>query len=574
MYTEGNRNNPYSFDDYLLVRDNFNYYKDDKFLQSLLKKYTEDEFDNIDKEMRELSDIVSFRHRDLVNESAKLENRLKCTQVQHYDAFNHRIDRINRCAETEILEKEIFDLGLFDSKRNTAWSRFAKLLLLYQNGEFGVMCPIACTHGMIWLMKKYLDELSPESKKIFHHLRDGILGDKRNSYGVGAQFLTEIQGGSDVPSNLAEAVFEEEEGEDGYSNCWRIYGQKFFCSAMQCDYALVTAKPKDTPTAKKVAVFLVPSWLPGNKDKEIRNSFTIDRLKRKMGTAELPTAEITYNGAVAYPIGPFDKGLANIVGIVLTLSRLHIAIGTAAAGLRGAREAYLYAQFREAFGVSIDNFPMMTNQINRLNNFAKRTAAGCFKIYKEFIDLGETFKAGLKELMTIDDLYLRKRWFRLRELILLQKIVLAYKGPEIIRLGISFFGGHGIMEDFSAAPRLVRDAFIMELWEGPRNVLLTQIHRDFSRVKDWYPAEDFVRDILDGMDPDLVEPMAAEFSRIMAHESLLVNDEETLTICRDWEDFSNELFKFYQLQALYELDYKEEPLKFSKLLKKFKKRIS
>ncbi|GAH17671.1 unnamed protein product, partial [marine sediment metagenome] len=49
-----------------------------------------------------------------------------------------------------------------------------------------------------------------------------------------------------------------------------------------------------------------------------------------MGTAELPTAEITYNGAVAYPIGPLEKGLADIVGIVLSLSRIHVAFGMAA----------------------------------------------------------------------------------------------------------------------------------------------------------------------------------------------------------------------------------------------------
>jgi alkylation response protein AidB-like acyl-CoA dehydrogenase len=571
MYTEGNRDNPYSFDDYLLVRDNLNYYKDDEFFQALIKKYVGDEFEKIDKELRELSELVSFRYKDLVEKSATLEHRIKCTLVQHFDGFNHRIDRINRCAETEILEKEIFNIGLFDPERNTPWSRFAKLFLLYQNGEFGVMCPIACTHGMVWLMKKYEDTLSPELKTIYHHVRDGILNGNKTDYGIGAQFLTEIQGGSDVPSNLVEAVFEEEEGEDGYSNCWRIYGQKFFCSAMQCDYAVVTAKPKGTETSKKVAIFLVPSWLPGNKEKEIRNSYTIDRLKQKMGTAELPTAEVTYNGAVAYPIGPMEKGLANVVGIVLTLSRLHIAIGTATAALRGAREADLYAQFREAFGVPIDHFPMMINQINELNNFAKRTATGTFKIYAEFIELGETLKAGLKELAEIEDIAMRKRWFRLRELILLQKIVLAYQAPEIIRLGISFMGGNGIMEDFSSAPRFIRDAYIMELWEGPRNVLLMQIHRDFSRVKDWYPADEFVRDILGGTDPDIVEPLAAEFLRIMSHENILVKNPETLAICRDWENFSNELFEAYQLQALYELNYKGKPLEFKKLLRRFRK---
>ncbi|MCK4688085.1 MAG: acyl-CoA dehydrogenase, partial [Candidatus Lokiarchaeota archaeon] len=109
---EGNRNNPYSFDDYLFVRNHFNYYRDDEFLQALVKKYTGDEFENIDRDLRALSDYVSFRFRDLSDKANELENRIKVTKVKHYDAHNHRIDRIERCMETETLEREIFSLGL------------------------------------------------------------------------------------------------------------------------------------------------------------------------------------------------------------------------------------------------------------------------------------------------------------------------------------------------------------------------------------------------------------------------------------------------------------------------------
>ncbi|MFX1574572.1 MAG: acyl-CoA dehydrogenase family protein [Promethearchaeota archaeon] len=565
---EGNRNNPYSFDDFLYVRNHFNYYRDDDFLQTLVKKFTGEEFGEIDRDLKALSDYVSFRFRDLADKANELENRIKVTKLKHYDAHNHHIDRIERCLETEILEREIFSLGLFDPARNTPWSRFAKMFLLYQNGEAGVMCPIACTHGMVWLMQKYEDSLDEEAKRILNSVRDGINGD----YKLGAQFVTEIQGGSDVPSNLVEAVFEKEKGHDGYSNVWRLYGQKFFCSAMQADYAVVTAKPKGVESSTKVAAFVVPSWLSGNKEKEIRNSFTIDRLKQKLGTAELPTAEITYNGAVAYPIGPLEKGLANIVGIVLSLSRLHVAFGMAAGTLRVAREAVLYSQFRNAFGVPVSSFPFMINQINDLVHAAKRSAAGTFKVYSEYIHFGEELISGIKDLEKIENLEERKRRFRLRELIMLQKIVVADEAPALIRRAISFFGGHGIMEDFLSFPRLHRDSLIMELWEGPRLVLLTQIHRDIQRVKKWYPADEFCRDLLEGVDNDVIEVYTHEFSRIMSHDSFLRNDEETLAICRDWEEFSTKLFIKYQEQALEELDYHEKPLKFSKLLRKFKKR--
>ena len=564
---EGNRDNPYSFDDYIFVKDGFNYYRDDEFFQALVKKYVPaSEFDKIDSELRELSDIVSYRFRDLAKEANRLENREKCTIIQHYDAYNHRIDRIKRCAETETLEREIFDLGVFDPSRNSAWSKFVKMFLLYQNGEFGVMCPIACTHGAVELLQKYENDLGAEAQNVLASIRDGVGG-----YALGSQFVSEIQGGSDVPANLVEAVFEEEEGPDGVSNCWRLYGQKFFCSAMQADYSIVTAKPKNVPSSTRVAAFAVPAWLPGNKKREIRNSYTIDRLKQKLGTAELPTAEITYNGAVAYPIGPLKKGLADIVGIVLSLSRLHVAFGMAAGGLKVAREAILYSQFRAAFGVPISAFPLMINQINDLNHHAMRAAAGAFKVYSEYIHFNEQLVSGIRELERIDDLDERKRRFRLRELIMLQKIVVADDAPAEIRKAISFFGGHGIMEDFIDFSRFHRDSLIMELWEGPRNVLLTQIHRDFQRVADWYAADDFVREILEGADPQVVEDLAAQFQKIISHDSLLRSDMKTLQICRDWEELSTNLFHEYQDQALDELDYTGKPLKFSKLLRKFKK---
>ncbi len=124
---EGNRNNPYTFDDFLLVRNRFDYYQDDPFFQALVKKYTGSESSKIDKELRELSQKVSFRFRDLADEANRIENRAKVTHVQQYDAFHHRIDRIVRCMETQTLEREVFNLGLFDPKRNTAWSRFCKM---------------------------------------------------------------------------------------------------------------------------------------------------------------------------------------------------------------------------------------------------------------------------------------------------------------------------------------------------------------------------------------------------------------------------------------------------------------
>jgi hypothetical protein len=65
------------------------------------------------------------------------------------------------------------------------------------------------------------------------------------------------------------------------------------------------------------------------------------------------TAELTFNGAVAYPVGPLDKGVDNVVGIVLTYSRLTVGLLAAAFMTRAVREAKKYSEFHNAFGLTI-----------------------------------------------------------------------------------------------------------------------------------------------------------------------------------------------------------------------------
>jgi alkylation response protein AidB-like acyl-CoA dehydrogenase len=150
--------------------------------------------------------------------------------------------------------------------------------------------------------------------------------------------MSEIQGGSDIPSNLLEAVPENDH--------YRLYGSKFFTSAVHADYAVVTAKVSGS---EEIGTFIVPSWMPGNKESETRNNFRINRIKWKMGTCEVPTAELDYDGAICYSVGPTNRGVANAVGIVLSLSRIGIGISSAASITRAAREAQLYAEFPGRF---------------------------------------------------------------------------------------------------------------------------------------------------------------------------------------------------------------------------------
>ena len=203
-----------------------------------------------DRQARKISKKASFAWRELAEAAARPE---KQPFMIHYDGHHNRIDRIVRPRETEIMEKEVFGHRFFSDEFSPG-VKLIRMFLVYQNGEACIGCPVTCTEGLVKLLEKYAD--TPETKQILKHCKEGIEGD----VAIGAQYLSEIQGGSDVPANILEAVQK--------GDTWRLYGSKFFCSATHADYVLVTAKPKDS---EKVALFVMPSWLPGNKRKEIRN---------------------------------------------------------------------------------------------------------------------------------------------------------------------------------------------------------------------------------------------------------------------------------------------------------------
>jgi alkylation response protein AidB-like acyl-CoA dehydrogenase len=190
--------------------------------------------------------------------------------------------------------------------------------------------------------------------------------------------------------------------------------------------------------------------------------------------------------------------------------------------LRAAREALMYSEFRDVFGRKISQFPLAAHQVQDLVESAQRTIAGAFKLYDMYIKLGRKLLPGLK---SDEPLEILKQRFILRELILMQKITTAYESVNVIRKAMSIFGGHGVMEEFSSLPRLLRDAMVNELWEGPRNVLLTQIYRDLQRAARWYDPAGFVADTLKGV------PRAAG----------------------EWEEFCDGFFRAYQEQALEEV---------------------
>ncbi len=335
--------------------------------------------------------------------------------------------------------------------------RYGMAYLGAQVGEAGVSCPLACTDGFV----RAVDELecAEEVKAAAAHIRMQAPGGPVHA----AQFVTEAQGGSDAATNLVQAT----PVGDG---SWRLSGNKFFCSNLPAQYWAVTARPVDGPAGPRgVALFMVPRALPSGE----ANGFRVERLKDKLGTRALPTAEITLDGAIGWPIGPLQAGLKNMVRIVLTTSRFWT--GLAGIGLiRGAeRVATTYAEFRHAFGGPIARFPLVAEALDTLRKDRVHMLAAAFDVLSSWQATAAAETAGVPPD--------RNLAIRSRVLVQLFKTWATRRSTQRVHDAIIVLGGNGIEERFSPLPRLLRDAVILETWEGPHGLLLSRGLSDLQR---------------------------------------------------------------------------------------------
>src|SRR5262249_1288638 len=129
------------------------------------------------------------------------------------------------------------------------------------------------------------------------------------------QWMTERSGGSDVGGTETQA---RPDGDGRF----RLYGAKWFTSAVTSEMALTLARPEGAlPGSAGLSLFYVET-----RDAEGRlQGIRVDRLKDKLGTRALPTAELTLQGALARPVGELGSGVRKIAPL-LNLTRLHNAV--------------------------------------------------------------------------------------------------------------------------------------------------------------------------------------------------------------------------------------------------------
>ena len=106
--------------------------------------------------------------------------------------------------------------------------------------------------------------------------------------------MTEKDGGSDVTGSTATSAMSV----DG-SKC-KLYGYKWFSSATDADMTLSLARfPQNVGELDSRKSKIAMVFLKIRKQDETLNNIEIVRLKDKLGTRQLPTAELVLRGTEA-----------------------------------------------------------------------------------------------------------------------------------------------------------------------------------------------------------------------------------------------------------------------------------
>jgi len=372
-------------------------------------------------------------------------------RLERYDGIGRRTETIVFHPDYHAIGRAVYRTGVMSGYAEPG-GESAQLVFFYllgQDGEAGHCCPLACTAGLIKLIQRRGD------KDLQARFLPALLDADYDTHAHGSQFLTEVQGGSDVGANALRA---EPDGAGG----WLLSGEKWFCSAADAQLYLVTARPAGAAGGTGgLGAFIVPRLLEDGQP----NGIHLRRLKDKLGTRSMASAEIDFVGAHAVAIGEATGAFKDVVEVVLDTSRLYNAMACAAAMRRAEIEARAYGTARQAFGGSIERFPLVRRSLALIAAETRAAVASTF------------YTSTLADRMAVgrggDEVY--------RLLVNVNKYWTSVRNTQVLREAIEVLGGNGAIEEFSVLPRLYRDAIVLESWEGTHNVLCAQIARDIAR---------------------------------------------------------------------------------------------
>ena len=423
-----------------------NQYEDDRVLRSYLARVMPGEIlREIDSSLFEMGRLSGSELYQL-----QLSDRLNEPKLTQWDAWGNRIDKIEVTPLWRLAETIAIEHGVVATAYERKYGRFSRvyqcaLAYLFTPSTDIYSCPLAMTDGAArTLIASGNQQLIARA---LHHL---VTRDPSEFWTAG-QWMTELTGGSDV--GLSETVAKEEPTEGRQTRQFRLYGRKWFTSAIGSQIALTLARPEGNPPGGRgLALFYIETRDEHGRPQNIK----INRLKDKLGTRKVPTAELTLDGTPAQLVMGTTDGVRNITPL-LNITRLWNGISAVALMRRGIALALNYAEKRIAFGAPLSEKPL---HVDTLMGLQAETEAA-FHLAFCVAEL-----TGLNEAGEINEDDARL----LRLLTPIMKLTTAKQAVAVTSEVLESFGGAGFVED-TGLPVLLRDSQVLPIWEGTTNVL-------------------------------------------------------------------------------------------------------
>ncbi|HUW52662.1 MAG TPA: acyl-CoA dehydrogenase family protein [Rhodanobacter sp.] len=363
--------------------------------------------------------------------------------LTQWDAWGRRVDRIELTTAwlegPQLATRHAVLAAGHEAHPEARLEQFARVYLYHLASEF-YTCPLAMTDGAATALK------ASGNAALIERALPHFLSRDAATLWLSGQWMTENIGGSDV--GQSETIARQDA-----SGQWRLHGRKWFSSAVVGEVALALARPEGAAAGPgALALFYVETMDGEQRKPELR----IDRLKDKLGTQELPTAEIHLDGLPAWPLGELAHGVRQVAPM-LNITRTWNAVCAVASMARAISLARDYAARRQAFGHLLIEQPLHARTLADM----QAEFEGAFALTFEVAHLlgrvehnsAQPHEAALLRLLTP----LAKLW----------------TGKLAVKLcseALECFGGAGYIED-TGLPQLLRDAQVYALWEGTTNVL-------------------------------------------------------------------------------------------------------
>ncbi|QBB71606.1 acyl-CoA dehydrogenase [Pseudolysobacter antarcticus] len=361
-----------------------------------------------------------------------------------WDAWGQRVDRIELTPAWHDAKIIAARHGLVAAGHDSTHGEHARvhqfaMVYLFHNASEFYSCPLAMTDGAATVIKASANTYLIERALPHYFSRDPA------QHWISGQWMTETSGGSDIGGTETSA--HEIDAQ------WHLSGRKWFTSAVHANTALVLARPAgNADGADSLALFYIE---PRDADGHWRG-IEIDKLKHKLGTRELPTAEIHLHDAPAILVGEKRNGV-RAVAPMLNVTRTWNAICALATMRRGIALARDYAQRRNVFGRALIEQPLHRDTLAGM----QAEFEACFQLTFFLTELLGRVQANVGKP---DEVLLLR---------LLTPIVKLWTGKQAVTIAseaCECFGGAGYLED-SGIPQLLRDAQVFSIWEGTSNVL-------------------------------------------------------------------------------------------------------